>query len=69
LEILEPALLQPSGKPAARASGDRLLHGYAQPSRVDPLEPFDAPVKERSDNRPMANLLTAHDLDTAHLAK
>jgi hypothetical protein len=41
----------------------------AEPSRADPLEPFDAPIEERSDNRAMANLLTAHDLDIANLAK
>jgi hypothetical protein len=68
-EALEATLLQPGRKIAARASGDGLLHGHAQPSGVDPLEPFDAAIKERPDNRAVADLLTAHDLDRSYLAE
>jgi hypothetical protein len=68
-ETLDPALFQAGRKALTRAPGDRLFHGHAQSGGVNPLEPFDPSIKERPDNRAVADLLAAHNLDIPDLAQ
>ncbi len=62
---LQSALSQLSRKIAARTPCDRLLHGYTQTTGVDAFKPFEAVIQQGPHDRSVANLLTAHNLDTA----
>ena len=46
-----------------------LLHSDTEPRGVDAFEPLEASIEERTDDRPVRDLLTTHDVDATDLAK